>query len=177
MNRKCVLVVEDNELTRDILREILSGDYHVLEAENGQVALEVLEEHRSSVSLIFLDVVMPVMDGYTFLDRMLADRELAMIPVIVTTQSTSEEDEVTALSRGATDFVRKPYRPEVILHRAASLIKLRESAAMVNQFKLDRLTGLYTREYFYQRAAELLTENPNTQPGGRARTAPHITMA
>ena len=163
MNRKCVLVVEDNELTRDILREILSGDYHVLEAENGQVALEVLAEHRSSVSLIFLDVVMPVMDGYTFLDRMLADRELAMIPVIVTTQSTSEEDEVTALSRGATDFVRKPYRPEVILHRAASLIKLRESAAMVNQFKLDRLTGLYTREYFYQRAAELLTENPNTQ--------------
>ena len=63
MNRKCVLVVEDNELTRDILREILSGDYHVLEAENGQVALEVLEEHRSSVSLIFLDVMMPVMDG------------------------------------------------------------------------------------------------------------------
>ena len=132
MNRKCVLVVEDNELTRDILREILSGDYRVLEAENGQVTLEVLAEYRSSVSLIFLDVMMPVMDGYTFLDRMLADRELAMIPVIVTTQSTSEEDEVTALSRGATDFVRKPYRPEVILHRAASLIKLRESAAMVN---------------------------------------------
>ena len=163
MNRKCVLVVEDNELTRDILREILSGDYHVLEAENGQVALEVLEEHRSSVSLIFLDVVMPVMDGYTFLDRMLTDRELALIPVIVTTQSSSEEDEVIALSRGATDFVRKPYRPEVILHRAASLIKLRESAAMVNQFKLDRLTGLYGKEYFYQKVRECLLENPNTE--------------
>ena len=162
MYRKRILVVEDNELNREILREILSVEYHVLEAENGQTALKVLQEHKSSISLIFLDVMMPVMDGYTFLDRIRSDRELSLIPVVVTTQSNSEADEVTALSRGATDFVPKPYRPEVILHRAASLIKLRESAAMVNQFKFDRLTGLYTREFFYQKVGEYLTENPNT---------------
>ena len=162
MYRKRILVVEDNELNREILREILSVEYHVLEAENGQTALKVLQEHKSSISLIFLDVMMPVMDGYTFLDHIRADRELSLIPVVVTTQSNSEADEVTALSRGATDFVPKPYRPEVILHRAASLIKLRESAAMVNQFKFDRLTGLYTREFFYQKVGEYLTENPNT---------------
>ena len=163
MNKKRVLVVEDNELTRELLREILCGTYEVLEAENGQAALDVLSEYKSSISLIFLDVVMPVMDGYTFLDRVRADRELSLIPVVVTTQNNSENDEVIALSRGATDFVPKPYRPEVILHRAASLINLRESAAMVNQFKFDRLTGLYTREYFYQRVSEFLVEHPSTQ--------------
>ena len=163
MYKKQVLVVENNELNREILREILSEQYHVLEAENGQVALEILAECKSSVSLIFLDVMMPVMDGYAFLDHVRADRDLSLIPVVVTTQSNSENDEVTALSRGATDFVPKPYRPEVILHRAASLINLRESAAMVNQFKFDRLTGLYTREYFYQRVTEYLAENPDKQ--------------
>ena len=162
MYRKRVLIVEDNELNREILREILAVEYQVLEAENGEQALEILAEHRSSISLIFLDVIMPVMDGYSFLDHIRADRELSLIPVVVTTQSNSEADEVTALSRGATDFVPKPYRPEVILHRAASLINLRESAAMVNQFKFDRLTGLYTREFFYQKVQEYLAENPNT---------------
>ena len=76
MYRKRILVVEDNELNREILREILSVEYHVLEAENGQTALKVLQEHKSSISLIFLDVMMPVMDGYTFLDQVKADREL-----------------------------------------------------------------------------------------------------
>ena len=163
MQKKRILVVEDNELNRAILCEILSEEYLVLEAENGQAALEVLQEHKSSISLIFLDVMMPVMDGYTFLDRIRADGELSLIPVVVTTQSSGDEDEVAALSHGATDFVPKPYRPQVILHRVASLIKLRESAAMVNQFKLDRLTGLYSKEYFYQKVRECLLENPNTE--------------
>ena len=109
MQKKQVLVVEDNELNREILSEILSAQYQVLEAENSQAALELLEGCKGSISLIFLDVMMPVMDGYTFLDRVRADQELSLIPVVVTTQSNSENDEVAALSRGATDFVPKPY--------------------------------------------------------------------
>lgn len=66
MRKKRVLVVEDNELNRELLCQILSQEYDVIEAENGQVALEILKEHKNSISLIFLDVVMPVMDGYTF---------------------------------------------------------------------------------------------------------------
>lgn len=163
MTRKQILIVEDNEINRAILREILSDEYRVLEAENGQVALEVLRQHKDSVALILLDVMMPVMDGFTFLDRIKADAELSLIPVIVMTQSDGEEDEVSALSHGATDFVPKPYRPQVILHRVASLIKLRETAAMVNQFQYDRLTGLYSREFFYQKVRERLDENPDRE--------------
>lgn len=154
--QKQILVVEDNALNREILCEILSGSYRVLEAENGQEALELLHQHKDNIDLILLDVMMPVMDGYTFLNRIRDDAELSLIPVIVTTQSDSEENEVAALAHGATDFVPKPYRPQVILHRVASLIKLRETAAMVNQFQYDRLTGLYSKEYFYHKVRERL---------------------
>ena len=62
-----VLVVEDNEINRLMLSELLSPEYTVLEAENGQQALEVLEKRKDEISLILLDITMPVMDGYTFL--------------------------------------------------------------------------------------------------------------
>ena len=137
-----VLIVEDNALNREILSEILSTQYHVLEAENGQQALDVLQAHGDDVALILLDVMMPVMDGYTFLDRIRTDSVLSRIPVIVTTQSDSEEDELIALAHGATDYVPKPYRPRAILHRAASLIKLRETSAMVDQFMRDSANRL-----------------------------------
>ena len=158
--KKQLLVVEDNELNRAILCEILSDSYRILEAENGQQALDILHQQKDSIALILLDVMMPVMDGYTFLDRVREDRELSRIPVIVTTQSGDEEDEVSALAHGATDFVPKPYRPQVILHRVANLIKLRETAAIVNQFQYDRLTGLYSKEFFYRKVREQLELRP-----------------
>lgn len=158
--QKIILVVEDNVINRKMLCEILSPEYEVLEAENGQEALEVLKEYGERVSLILLDIIMPVMDGYTFLTQVKADTAYSSIPVIVTTQNDGESDEVAALSHGATDFVAKPYKPQVILHRVASIINLRETAAMINLFQYDRLTGLYSREFFYQRAKEILMQHP-----------------
>ena len=161
MTNKKILGVEDNALNREMLVEILSESYAVLEAENGQEALNLLETQREEVALILLDVMMPVMDGFTFLDRVKQDPRLSLIPVIVTTQNDNESDEIAALSHGATDFVPKPYRPQVILHRVASIIKLRETAAMVNEFRYDRLTGVYSREFFYSRVEEILMNNPH----------------
>ena len=130
-------------------------------AENGQVALDILRERKDGISLVLLDVMMPVMDGYTFLEKIKDDSELSLIPIIVVTQGDSEEDEVLALSHGATDFIPKPYRPQVILHRVASIIKLRETSAMINQLQYDRLTGLYTKEFFYQKVRERLLADPD----------------
>lgn len=161
--QKKILIVEDNELNRAVLCEILSDTYQVLEAKNGQEALDILCQRKDSVALILLDVMMPVMDGYTFLGRIKVDPELSTIPVIVMTQSDSEIDEVTALAHGATDFVPKPYRPQVILHRIASLIKLRETAAMVTKFTYDRLTGLYSKGFFCQMVREQLEQHPDRE--------------
>lgn len=155
--KKKILVVEDNEFNRELLVEILSEEYEAIQAGNGQEALDILEKH-SDIALILLDVVMPVMDGYSFLEKRKESETLSLIPVIVMTHGDSEKEEVDALSAGATDFVPKPYRPRVILHRIASLIKLRESAALINQFMFDRLTGLYSKEYFYKEVRERLDQ-------------------
>ncbi len=155
-SRKKILVVEDNALNRSLLCQILSADYDVEEAENGQEALGVLRQFGEGI-------IMPVMDGYTFLSIMKADHSYSSIPVIVTTQNDAESDEVAALSHGATDFVAKPYKPQIILHRVAGIIRLRETAAMINMIQYDRLTGLYSKQYFYQQAGEVLLRNPDQQ--------------
>ena len=160
MQKKNVLIVEDNGINRAVLGEILSAEYEVLEAENGLEALSVLEERGEDVSLILLDLVMPVMDGYEFLARVKRSPAWSSIPVIVATQNDGEADEINALAHGATDFIAKPYRPQIILHRVASIISLRENAAILNLLQYDRLTGLYSKEYFYQKAAEILRRNP-----------------
>lgn len=162
-NKTTILVVEDNAINRAVLGGILSPTYTVLEAENGREALAILQEHKEDISLILLDIVMPVMDGYAFLSHIGADPAYFSIPVIVTTQSGGESDEVAALSHGAADFVAKPYRPQILLHRIANILHLRETAAIINQFQYDRLTGLYTKEFFYRRVRELLAQNPDKE--------------
>ena len=158
-----ILVVEDNEINRAALCAILSSQYKVLEAENGEQALSLLKKYREGISLILLDIVMPVMDGYTFLKYLKADHRLNSIPVIVTTSSSSEADEVSALSHGAIDFISKPYRAQIILHRSASIIRLRETSALIHQIQYDRLTGVYSKEYFYQQVRDILFRNPDVK--------------
>ena len=158
-----ILVVEDNEINRAALCVILSSQYTVLEAENGEQALSLLEKYREGISLILLDIVMPVMDGYTFLKHLKADHRLNSIPVIVTTSNNSEADEVAALSSGATDFIAKPYSAKVILHRAAGIIRLRETSALIHQIQYDRVTGVYSKEYFCQQVRDILLRNPDVK--------------
>lgn len=157
--RKKILIVEDNEFNRALLVEILSSQYETLEAENGKVGLEILEREKEAVSLILLDIVMPVMNGYEFLDALKANPAIESIPVIVTTQNEGENDEIAALERGASDFVAKPYKAKVILRRVASIIHLRENATMLNLFQKDRTTGLLSKEYFCQQAEKILRSN------------------
>lgn len=163
MAKKTILVIEDDYIDRVVLSKILSVDYNVIEAENGLEALNILDEQHENIALILLDIMMPVMNGFDFLRQMHSYKEYAIIPVIVTTLSDSKSDELEALSNGATDFIYKPYMPQVILHRINNLIQLRESAAIINQIRFDKLTGLYSREFFYQKVRELLRENPDEE--------------
>ena len=158
--KRRILVVEDNALNRSLLCEILKPSYDVVEAENGREALACLRRYPGDFSLILLDIVMPVMNGYEFLSIVKADPDLNAIPVIVTTSNDWESEEVAALSCGAADFVAKPYKPQIILHRVAGIIHLRETAALVNEFQYDRLTGLYSRGFFNQQVKEILRRNP-----------------
>ena len=161
--KRTLLVVEDNELNREILCELLADDYKTLEAENGLIGLQILQEHYQEISLVLLDVQMPVMDGYEFLETVRKDPLLNSVPIIVTTGSERQDEEEICLKLGASDFVSKPYNPNVVRSRINSIIRLRESSATLSAVEYDELTDLYTRQAFYHHADVLLKRNPNTQ--------------
>lgn len=150
--KRKVLIVEDNEINRGILKVTLEDDYDVLEAVNGEEGLNILSQYYKDISLILLDVVMPVCDGFEFLSRQKSDSLLASIPVIVTTGNNSQEDELKCLSLGAVDFITKPYNALIVKSRIDSVIKLRESSMTLAAIEKDELTGLYTRQAFYHHA-------------------------
>lgn len=147
--KRKVLIVEDNEINREILKETLEDDYDVLEAVNGEEGLNILSQYYKDISLILLDVVMPVCDGFEFLSRQKSDSLLASVPVIVTTGNNSQEDELKCLGLGAVDFITKPYNARIVKSRIDSVIKLRESSMTLAAIEKDELTGLYTRQAFY----------------------------
>ncbi len=155
-DKRTVLVVEDNDLNREILTGILEEDYAVLQAENGLIGLETLEKYGGKVSLILLDIQMPVMNGYAFLEKIKEKKQLSHIPIIVTTSSDSMSDEVKCLENGASDFITKPYNPEIVLTRSASMIRLSETSAMLGKVERDSLTGVYSKEFFYYNAEKIL---------------------
>lgn len=161
--KKKILVVDDNEINRGVLKNILDEEYEVIEAQNGQEALGVLKQCGEEISLILLDIIMPVMDGYEFLDVVKSMPAVSSVPIIVTTIKNGESDEIRCLISGASDFVSKPYNPEIVKHRVASIIRLRESSAMVNMLKYDQLTGLYSKEFFYQQVQWHLDRHPEKE--------------
>ena len=105
--KRRVLIVEDEEINQQILSMILEQEYEVLLANNGQDALDILQKEYSTISLVLLDLVMPVMDGFEVLRRIEDDPALKRIPVIVLTSDKSAE--IESLKLGAQDFIVKPY--------------------------------------------------------------------
>ena len=158
---RLVLVVEDNDINRAILCSLLEDEFTVIEACNGLEGIEQLEEHYRELALIMLDLYMPECDGFEFLRRKRQDDRYDTIPLFVCTASSTSSDEITCLELGANDFVVKPYNPEIMMNRIHNIIRLRESASLVNQLAWDGLTGLCTKEYFYRACEEAFASNPD----------------
>ena len=152
--RRHILIVDDEMINREILGNLLMENYEVHFAENGNQALDILIKREHIYSLILLDLLMPVMDGFELLDILKNDDKLRTIPVIV---MTSEKDaEVTSIKLGAADFITKPYdMPEVILARCERIIELQENKNIIHDTEKDMLTGLYSREYFIEYISQI----------------------
>ena len=148
--RRRVLVVDDEIINRELLETILSLNYDVETASDGQEALNILNKNKNSrfpFSLILMDLLMPNMSGFRLLEARMEDEVLRDIPAIVMTSEKSAE--VRSIKMGADDFISKPYRmPEVILARCERIIELSEEKRMVRSIQMDHVTGLYTRVFF-----------------------------
>ena len=160
VNERTILIVDDERINREILGMMLSGDYKILYAENGEEALEQAYAAKDRLSLVLLDVLMPVMDGFQVLEKMKADPALSRIPVIVLT--TEKSYEVKCLRLGAADFITKPYDlPEVVHARVQRTIQLSEDTRLIQNTEFDPETGLYTPEYFFRYAEDMERLRPD----------------
>ncbi len=124
MNRDTLLIVDDMEVNRAILRSLFEQEYNLLEAENGEQAMMLIQQYRNSLAAVLLDVVMPVKDGYQVMANMVQNRLITSIPVIVITSEDSMENEVRAFDLGASDIIIKPFEPHVVRRRVQNAVEL-----------------------------------------------------
>lgn len=157
---RTILIVDDEAINREILGNIIQSEYKVIYAENGKEALEKIHSEGISISLVLLDLLMPVMDGNELLKAMNEEGLITEIPVIVLTSEKSSE--IESLKLGAADFLTKPYdRPEVILARVRHSIELFENAKIIHATEFDKLTLLYSQDFFFEYASQFDQRYPS----------------
>ena len=119
-----LLVVDDSEMNREILKEILGKEYRILEACDGEEALKMLEQYGTEISLVLLDIIMPKMDGFEVLAYMNRDKWIEDIPVIMISSEGSESYIRRAYELGASDYKSRPFDAKVVYQRVINMIKL-----------------------------------------------------
>ena len=119
-----ILIVDDSEMNRMILSEMLKGEFEILEAENGSACLDMLSRYEMKISLILLDIVMPGMDGFGVLEYMNRNNLIKDIPVIMISGEDSGEVIKRAYEMGVSDYIKRPFDMEVVHRRVLNTIKL-----------------------------------------------------
>ncbi|MGN0472167.1 MAG: EAL domain-containing protein [Lachnospiraceae bacterium] len=171
---KTMLIVDDSRTNRAILKGIFKDLYMTLEAADGLEAVELVKKYE--INVIILDLNMPHMDGFEFMDYMRRSSAYSNIPIVVNTQYGQEENEIKALAMGAQDFISKPYNIEIVQHRVRNVIVKEQLEEQILEAEMDKklirkmkdviekdaLTGIYTREAFCKYTQDMLQMNPET---------------
>ncbi len=145
--QQTIMVVDDDDITREMLSVILAELGKVELAKSGEEALEKVG--KIEPDLIILDVQMYEMDGYAVCQRLKANEQTADIPVVFITGSNTNEDEELGLDVGAIDFIRKPISPKIVLARTSNILKLRAATRELERLAAtDPLTGAFNRRRF-----------------------------
>jgi len=135
-----ILIVDDSELNRAILADMLDDEYEIIEAENGLQGVGVLQKQGTEISLVLLDIVMPEMDGFGVLEVMSQHRWIEDIPVIMISAETGSTHVERAYELGVTDFISRPFDALIVHHRVVNTILL--------YAKQKRLVGMVTDQIY-----------------------------
>lgn len=137
--KKTIVIADDADLNRTLLRQIFDDQFNILEAEDGQKTIQILDENSEKISILFLDLVMPKKTGLEVMEYMKEKGYMKTIPVImITGESTSETDE-KAYEYGASDIIYKPFSARVVKRRTLNIIELFEQRFQMEK-KLEKRT-------------------------------------
>lgn len=153
-SRSTILVVDDEEMVKQRLKDTMSAEFDIIDASDGKEALEILEANSGRISVVLLDLIMPVMDGFQFMNEFRKHQEYNNIPVIVATANDDWHSEQKCLEAGVWDFVMKPYNPVLLQFRIRNAI---DKSRMIMSER-DPVTGLYSKLKFYQSVRKMLTD-------------------
>lgn len=149
-----VLVIDDSRLDVRVLEDILKDEYEILTALSGEEGLKRAMEEMPT--LILLDIVMPVMDGFEILEKLKGTDSTKEIPVVFLTALSDENTEEKGFMKGAIDYIKKPFNPLIVRARVRTHVKLyRYMRTIESQMSIDVLTGAYNRRAFDKQRHEL----------------------
>ncbi len=160
-HRETVLVVEDNPDMRSYIRDMIEENYHVLEAENGEVGIAAAQ--RKMPDLIISDVMMPKIGGYDLCANIKKKFETSHVPVILLTAKAGTGSELKGLELGADDYITKPFNREILLTRVKNLIRLRtgmrEKYQQLHHLQAPEIKESSIDQQFLNRLHQLLEDN------------------
>lgn len=173
--KQTMLIVDDEEINRIILTDYFHKEFNLLEAADGQEALDYV--YSQPIDIILLDLMMPKLNGFAVLDTLKAAPRYRNIPIVVTTGTEDNKSEALSMEKGAADYITKPYNPVVVRCRIfnvlgrmeSELLKLHQSvqerriSEMQQIIDIDQLTGLLTQKTFLQQLPSLISENNHTR--------------
>ena len=139
-NRETILIVDDSAMNRMLLSDILADTYNIIEAEDGEQAIAILQQHASEISIVVLDMVMPKVDDFGVLEAMNENRWIQFLPVVSISTESSPEFVERAYSLGVTDFINRPFDELIVIRRVSNTIKL--------YAKQRKLTNMVANEIF-----------------------------
>lgn len=116
-----ILIVDDEERMRKLIKDFLvAKGYSILEAEDGEQALQIYEENQNKIDLILLDVMMPKLDGWSVLRQI---RQNSKVPIIMLTARGEEQDELFGFELGVDEYISKPFSPKILVARVEAILK------------------------------------------------------
>ena len=116
-----ILVVDDEQRMRKLIKDFLMAkDYEILEAEDGEKALEIFQENKEKIDLVLLDVMMPKLDGWSVLRQI---RQKSKVPIIMLTARGEEQDELFGFELGVDEYISKPFSPKILVARVQAILK------------------------------------------------------
>lgn len=123
-NKPRILIVDDSEFNRAILKEILEETYEIIEADGGNEALHKIDEYGMKISLVLLDIIMPEKDGFEVLKYMEEERLISDIPVIIISSEDSANYIRRAYEMGVSDYINRPFDANIVCQRVSNTVKL-----------------------------------------------------
>ena len=174
-NKSQILLVDDSAMSRMILKEILGGDYSILEAENGQECLEKMQAEAGNIALVLLDINMPVMDGFEVLKAMNINHTIEDIPVIMISSDDSDAAIRRSYELGASDYVTRPFDARIVYRRVTNTIKLYAKQRRLVQMVSDQIRARENNTDMLVGVLSHIVEFRNGESGAHVRHIRIIT--